>query len=74
LIAPAVSSVLLQNSDGHLGTFLNLKRQKTMNDFHYIEQINIDGLNTIDHKNPHRKFIGLDYENLDLPGIYGKAI
>jgi hypothetical protein len=74
LIVPAVTHTIMQNSDGHLGTFLNLKRQKSMNDFHYIEQINIDGLNTIDHKNPHRKFIGLDYEDIDLSGIHRKAV
>jgi hypothetical protein len=74
LVARAVANPIRQNSDGHLGTFLNYKRQISMNDFYYIEQINFDGLNTIDHKNPNRKFIGPDYENFDIPSVHRKAI
>ena len=74
LVARAVIKPIKQNSDGHLGTFLNWKRQISMNDFYYIEQINFDGLNTIDHKNPNRKFIGPDYENFDIPSVHRKAI
>lgn len=62
LISYAVSKPIDQNSDGHLASILNHKRQKAMNDYHYIEQINIDGLNTIDHKTPYRKYVGLDYD------------
>lgn len=73
LVARAVAQPITQNSDGHLSTVMNWKKQIQMNDYHYIEQINIDGLNTIDHKNPHRKFIGLDYEDIDLPSVHGQA-
>ena len=74
LVAYAVSSIIKQNSDGHLATYLNLKKQIAMNDFHYIEQINIDGLNTIDHKNPNRNYVGLDYEEIDIPSLHGQEI
>jgi len=74
LIANAVSKPIIRNSDGHLGTIFSFRRQNKMNDYHYIEQINIDGLNTIDHKNPNRKFIGQDYENIDLSSIHRKAV
>ena len=70
LIANAVCKPILQNSDGHLALYMNYKRQIKMNDYHYIEQINIDGLNTIDHKNPDRNYIGLDYEEIDIPSIH----
>ena len=70
LIGKAIASPITQNSDGHLSTVMNWKRQVKMDDFYYIEQINFDGLNTIDHKNPNRKFIGLDYENVDIPGLH----
>ena len=73
LIAHAVSSPIRRNSDGHLALLMNYNRQIKMNDYHYIEQINFDGLNTIDHKNPDRKFIGPDYENFDIPSIHGQA-
>jgi GR25 family glycosyltransferase involved in LPS biosynthesis len=74
LIASAVSKPINKNSDGHIGTIFNFYKQVKMDDYHYIEQINIDGLNTIDHKNPHRKFIGQDYENIDLSSIHRKAV
>ena len=73
LVAGAVSNPVVRNSDGHLALTMNYKRQTTMNDYHYIEQINFDGLNTIDHKNPNRKFVGPDYENFDLSSIHGEA-
>jgi len=73
LVAQAVSKPITQNSDGHLSTVMNWKRQIQMNDYHYIQQINFDGLNTIDHKNPNRKFIGPDYENIDLSSIHRKT-
>ena len=74
LVAQAVVKPVWQNSDGHIGTVLNFKRQREMDDYHYIEQINIDGLNTIDHKNPNRTFIGQDYENIDLSSIHREAV
>ena len=52
---------------------MNWRKQIEMKDFYYIEQVNFDGLNTIDHKNPNRKFIGLDYENIDIPSIHRQA-
>ena len=70
LVATAVARPIRMNSDGHLCEILNYKRQKKMNDFHYIEQINFDGLNTIDHVTPNRKFIGPDYEDIDIPSIH----
>ncbi len=70
LVAHAVASPIKQNSDGHLGVHMNYKRQTIMNDYHYIEQINIDGLNTIDHKNPNRNYVGLDYEDFDLSSLH----
>ena len=74
LVSQAVAKTIDMNSDGHLSEVLNWKRQVDMNDYYYIEQINIDGLNTIDHKNPHRKFIGLDYEEVDLPSLHRQKI
>ena len=74
LISHAVSEVIVQNSDGHLVNHMNFKRQKQMKDYFYIEQINIDGLNTIDHKNPNRNYVGLDYEKIDIPSIHGQEI
>ena len=73
LVAQAVAKPITQNSDGHLSTVMNWKRQIQMNDYYYIQQINFDGLNTIDHKNPNRKFIGPDYEDIDLSSIHRKA-
>lgn len=73
LVANAVCKPIGMNSDGHLATIMNETRQIKMNDFDYIEQINFDGLNTIDHKTPNRKFIGPDYENFDIPGLHGEA-
>jgi len=71
LVAQAVCKPLNVNSDGHIVSILNLKRQQKLNDYEYIEQVNIDGLNTINHHNPHRNFIGFDYEeNIDLPSIH----
>jgi len=74
LISHAVCKPIRQNSDGHLATHMNHFRQKKLNDYHYIEQINIDGLNTIDHKNPDRNYVGLDYEEIDIPSIHGQEI
>ena len=74
LIASAVAKDIEINSDGHICDNTNIKRQTRMNDFYYIEQINIDGLNTIDHKNPHRNYVGLDYEKIDIPSIHGQEI
>lgn len=73
LVARAVSQPISQNSDGHLSTVMNWSRQVKMEDYYYIEQINFDGLNTIDHKNPDRKFIGPDYENFDIPSVHGET-
>ena len=70
----ALSKEIKQNSDGHLGALLNIAKQLQNNDYHYIEQINIDGLNTIDHKSPYRNYVGLDYEKIDIPGIHGQEI
>ena len=74
LVARAVSKEINQNSDGHLSTVMNWSRQVKMDDYHYIEQINFDGLNTIDHKNPNRNFIGLDYENIDISSIHRQEV
>ena len=71
LIAPAVAKDIEINSDGHICSYTNFNKQSSMNDFYYIEQINVDGLNTIDHKNPHRNYVGLDYEKIDIPSIHG---
>lgn len=83
LVANAVSNKIKKNSDGFLGTLLNFSAQKKMKDYFYIDQICFDGLNTIDHKAPHRKYVGLDYnskpiyrfrgldyENIDIPSIH----
>lgn len=70
LVAKAVCEPILHNSDGHLSTIMNWNRQNQMKDYYYIEQINFEGLNTIDHKNPNRNFIGPDYENIDIPGLH----
>ena len=74
LISNAVSKPIKGNSDGHLGNLLNVIKQEKAKDFDYIEQINIDGLNTIDHKNPNRNYVGLDYEKIDIPSIHGQEI
>jgi GR25 family glycosyltransferase involved in LPS biosynthesis len=74
LIAEAVCKPIAINSDGHLALNMNSRRQIKMNDFNYIEQINIDGLNTIDHKNPNRNYVGLDYEEIDISSIHGQEI
>ena len=74
LISNAVCKPINVNSDGHLANSLNARRQEKLNDYHYIEQINIDGLNTIDHKNPDRNYVGLDYEEIDIPSIHGQEI
>ena len=47
LVARAVSKPIATNSDGHLSVVMNIKKQRKMNDYHCIEQVNIDGLNTI---------------------------
>ena len=74
LVATAVSKTIKQNSDGHIGNYLNVLRERKKNDHYYIEQINIDGLNTIDHRKTYRKFIGPDYENFDLSSIHRQEI
>lgn len=74
LISTAVSKPQIINSDGHLGWKLNVLKQERIGDYKYIEQINFDGYNTIDHKNVNRKFVGPDYENFDLSGIHGQEI
>lgn len=73
LVANAVSKEIYMNSDGFIGQTLNMEAQKKMKDFHYINQICFDGLNTIDHKSPKRTYIGLDYEDIDIPSIHGQA-
>ena len=70
----AVCDQIYGNSDGHLAHFLNAAVDKRKKDFQYIEQISIDGLNTIDHHNPKKQFVGPDYENFDLPSVYGETI
>ena len=70
LVARAVSKPIATNSDGHLSVVMNIKKQRKMNDYHYIEQVNIDGLNTIEHYNPNRIFVGLDYEDIDLSSVH----
>lgn len=70
LVGYAASGPIFGNSDGHLGQYLNAQKQKKERDFGYIEQVSIDGLNTIDHKNPEKQFVGPDYENFDLPSIH----
>lgn len=74
LIARAVASEIDQNSDGFIASVCNIKKQHQMRDYFYIEQINIDGLNTIDHKNPNRNYVGLDYEEIDIPSIHRQEI
>ena len=77
LIANAVCKPIGQNSDGHLSAVLSnftvIDRHKSKDHLH-IEQINIDGLNTIDHKNPNRNYVGLDYEKIDIPSLHGQEI
>ena len=73
LVANAVANPIHVNSDGFIAHVLNTKAQKEMEDFYYIEQINFDGLNTIDHRTSKRKYIGLDYENIDIPSIHRQA-
>ena len=72
LISNAICKTIKMNSDGHIANFMNTKKQKEMNDFYFIEQVNIEGLNTIEHYTPKRHFIGLDYEDIDLPSVHGK--
>jgi hypothetical protein len=73
LVARAVYQPVDRNSDGHLMSILNYERQDKMKDFFYVEQIIIDGLNTIDHKSPHRTFIGQDYEDIDISSVHRQA-
>ena len=70
LIVGAVTKSVKQNSDGFIATTMNWDAQMKKNEHYYIEQVNIDGLNTIDHKTPHRNFIGRDYEDIDLSGVH----
>lgn len=74
LISNAVSKKITINSDGHLVEYMNFKRQLKMDDYHYIEQISIDGLNTIDHKAPYKNYVGLNYEEIDIPSLHGQEI
>jgi len=73
LVANAVANTININSDGFIATILNFKAQKKMDDYYYIEQINFDGLNTIDHRTSKRKYIGLDYEDIDLSSVHRQA-
>ena len=73
LVANAVSREININSDGFIGNMLNFDAQQKMKDYYYIDQICFDGLNTIDHKSPKRTYIGLDYEDIDIPSIHGQA-
>lgn len=73
LVAKAVCQSIGMNSDGFLCEVFNYERQKRMKDYYYIEQITIDGLNTIDHNNPKKDYIGPDNENFDIPSIYRQA-
>jgi len=73
LVANAVAQEITVNSDGFIAHILNTKAQMKMDDFHYIEQIIFDGINTIDHCTPRRNYIGLDYENIDLSSIHRQA-
>jgi hypothetical protein len=73
LVANTVSKEIRLNSDGFIGNMLNFDAQENMKDFYYIDQICFDGLNTIDHQSPKRNFIGLDYEDIDIPSIHGQA-
>lgn len=74
LVAYAVANPIITNSDGHLAHFLRADKEKQLKDYDYIEQVSIDGLNTIDHMNPKKKFVGPDYENFDLSSVYGQAL
>lgn len=74
LVAKAVSREIVQNSDGHLGAIMNVPKQIKLNDYAYIQQISIDGLNTIDHKNLNKNFVGLDYEETDIPSIHWQEV
>jgi len=73
LVARAVCREININSDGFIAYMLNISAQKEMQDYYYIDQICFDGLNTIDHKAPNRTYIGLDYEDIDIPSIHGQA-
>jgi hypothetical protein len=70
LIVKAITKPATQNSDGFIATTMNWDAQIKKKDYFYIDQVNLDGLNTIDHKNPHRNFIGQDYEDIDLSGVH----
>jgi len=74
LVAQAVSREIVLNSDGHLGGVLNIAKQIKLNDYTYIQQISIDGLNTIDHKAKYKNFVGLDYEESDIPSLHGQEV
>ena len=65
---------LKYNSDGHIAYFTSHKREEQLKDFYYIEQFSIDGLNTIDHNKKYKKYVGLDYEEIDIPSIHGQEI
>jgi len=82
LVARAVCSKINVNTDGFIALTLNMAAQKKMKDYFYIDQICFDGLNTIDHRHrpalrdpqhPERNFIGLNYEDIDIPSIHRKA-
>ena len=73
LVADTMSKKIDINSDGFIAQTLNITAQKKMEDYYYIDQICFDGLNTIDHKTTKRKYIGLDYEDIDISSIHGQA-
>lgn len=72
LCKKALNNVIKENSDGHL--INNLYRPKPNEDYYYIKQISIDGLNTIDHKAKFKNFVGQDYEKIDIPSLHGQEI
>ena len=88
LISAAKKRTIGINSDGHVGRqFMNLWRatsnkvdncinEEEVKKILPIQQINIDGWNTIDHNNPDngKKFIGDNYEDFDIPSIHRQAI
>lgn len=61
------------NSDGHLFQQLSGLRQMELKDFSYVEQVNIDGINTIDHKTDKRVFVGDNHEDFDLSSLHREA-
>jgi GR25 family glycosyltransferase involved in LPS biosynthesis len=77
LVHLALARPLHQNSDGHLYICLIGPKYKLKNfnqNINCIEQISIDGLNTIDHKAKYKNFVGLDYEETDIPSLHGQEV